>query len=420
MLGGRNTTSGERTPEVWAVCRSFFDCPNLGWRRGDDVPQDCAGPGRTFAAFSVDNMVFVACGREGASPGPLSLYELRVPRLAWIKYGNVPDGLFAAPLAQVQFEQLRGPDDGPSSADVAAAADEGDSSSDIDDAPRVNPANSITAKGGCVVALVGGPGYPGPAQVSTSYGGLNWVTTAAPFPSRTRAGLSSWRPNRMAVLGGLAADGSTYLTDGWAADYTLCCATACDPTTGACTLCNGRGACSVDAHNLCLCDAGWTGDWCELNASTPTGSRTPSSSPSSQPYDPSRGGGGTNVSPGALGGLALGSAAGGAVLAVASMLLLRRRRALRWSRGGAGAGDAAFSTSASLPLADDGVGSGGSGPAGLLAGHPVMTVSRVNPVAMAAAGAPALDAPYAPSAPAYVAPEVVPVAQQQQQPQPSV
>jgi hypothetical protein len=421
VLGGRNVTTRERTPEVWAVCRSFFDCPNLGWRRGDDVPQDCAGPGRTFTAFSVDDAVLVACGAEGPSPGPLSLYELRVPRLAWIRYGEVaPAGLFTLPLAQVQIEQLRGPNDGPSSlpstdaaaddaaADAAAAAAGAAADDSVDDggaaARRVNPANSITAKGGCLVALAGGPGAPGPAQVSTSYTGLKWVTTPAPFASRTRAGLSFWRPHRMAVLGGLAADGATYLTDGWAADYTLCCATACDPATGACTLCNGRGDCAVDAHNLCLCQPGWAGDWCELNASTPTGSRTPSSSPSAQPYDPSRGGGG--VSPGALGGLALGSAAGGAVLAVASMLLLRRRRALRWTVGGGsgGSSDAAFSTSASLPLADDGGPGGGSGVSSSLpplAGHPLMTL---NPVSAAQAAA-ALQVP--PSAPAYVAPSLV-------------
>lgn len=107
LLGGVNFTSGEALTDVWANCRSFFDCPQLGWRRGDDVPEGCASAEHAFLAFSVDDVVYIACGGSGPSPGELSVYFLRHPGLKWIRYTTIPAGVFSMPLALVNIEQVR-------------------------------------------------------------------------------------------------------------------------------------------------------------------------------------------------------------------------------------------------------------------------------------------------------------------------
>ena len=471
ILGGHNSSTGQALSDVWVNCRSFFDCPNLGWRRGDDVPEGCASPEHRFIAFSVDDTVFILCGSEGPDPGPSTVYYLRTPGLHWIKWGDVPAGSFSLPLRLTQIEQLNGPDDVPPGINArGAAADDGVSTgrnseghvqegavddsivetgdeiatrdsafseSDIDSGTRTSGdadisgensvvnrrrgayvneiaacresdhvnsiargamrglrrndnhrhqhsgqvgMGSITAKGGCVVAIAGGEGYAG-GTVSTSYDGLQWQTHPAPYGSRSRVGFAYWRPNRMAVMAGLDADGVTYHADGWYADVTLCCATSCD-VSGNCVLCSGRGDCAVDAHQLCYCQAGWAGYYCEQDASSPTGSRTPSRSPTPSSGSGAGGGSGSgSVSTGLLSGVAVGSAAFGSVLTLASLILLRSRGRGRggWGRlldaaaSYNGADEIGFSTSASLNLAD---GEGGDVPATGVGGFSSVDVSN--------------------------------------------
>ena len=459
ILGGRNASTGVALTDVWANCRSYFDCPNLGWRRGDDVPEGCASAEHALVAFSVDDVVYILCGGNGQQPGAVQIYYLRHPGLHWVWWGEAPAGSLPLPLALTQIEQLNGPDDVPPVRRVPVPSDRIGSDDEMDAAagdrtsllgltgsaagsasaarrarrgnhwrgtdgaadsglarklnalvtsrpvveallspPKGSPVDapfhpsiatprpadallltslatpraplrtsiatprpggrlrqgSIATKGGCVVAISGGGGNT-QGYVSTSYDGIQWMTHPAPYGSRSRPGFTYWRPNRMAVLGGLDTDGVTYYSDGWGADVTLCCATTCD-SRGNCTLCSGRGYCAVDAHYLCYCDAGYSGYYCEVDASTLSPTRTPSQSPSFA-------GGGSPGSPagvgaGALTGVALASAAAGSVLTFASMIMLSRGRGFGWQRlfdrSGGGSGEMGFTTSASVGLTAEG------------------------------------------------------------------
>jgi hypothetical protein len=313
LLGGTNATTGAPLKDVWASCIGNV-CTYDEWRRAQDLPDDCAdtpptssGPGSVVLPFILNYNLFIACG-SSAPQAAFSIYALIGGSFTWSFMQQISLGpSFAAPLNGTQFESLHGPTYGKAPVQAETAQPVAAFSASVPLEPR----------GGCLVAIGGGPGQS-TGSLAVTYDGLLWRTFPVPFSSRTRAGLTFWPTGRLAVLGGVGADGA-YVSDAWAADSSLCCATACT-ATGECEVCSGRGTCLLDGRALCTCDDGFEGDTCDKVVPTATPSPTPSPSSASHAA--------ANVIDGYVTPAIIGGSAVAAVVAVAVLALIAQRRGM--------------------------------------------------------------------------------------------
>lgn len=332
LLGGANATTGVPLKDVWASCIGN-GCEYDKWTRAQDLPDSCAdappsasGPGSVVLPFVLNYNLFIACG-SSVSAADFSIYAFNGGPFTWSLVRQVSLGpSFTAPLNGTQFESLHGPGYGGSAAPAAQEPAPALAAATARPAAAFSASVPLEPRGGCLVAVGGGPGQA-TGSIAVTYDGALWRTFLAPFSSRSRAGLTFWPTGRLAVLGGLGADGD-FASDAWAADYTLCCATACD-ATGACEVCSGHGSCALDGRSLCACADGFEGDICDQIAPTATPSSTP---PPSGVAADSRGGG-INVTPAIVGG-----STAAAIAALAAALLLARRRGAFSRPGGAAGG----------------------------------------------------------------------------------
>jgi hypothetical protein len=122
------------------------------------------------------------------------------PGYRWSFFGAFQAAGLGASLNQTQFEVLYGSGD-PGNRRQRRALRENhgrhgglagvSSASSSAGAPLV----PLSAYGGCLVALSGGPGY-GRGNVSVSYDGQTWLTHPVPFASRSAAGVTRSPPTR--------------------------------------------------------------------------------------------------------------------------------------------------------------------------------------------------------------------------------
>lgn len=267
LLGGKNASTGQPLYDTWVECKRDR-CSTDVWLQASDLPAGCNPV--DLSSFTLGYHVYVVCP---TSPGALEFYGLDSDTLQWAAVQlTLPPAPALPPsryqdtkFATLSYTEPQAPP--PSLQRLRATAG----------------AEPLSPQGGCLIALTGGPNVV-PAMGNTSLAvtndGRTWRSFATPLLSRTNAAVvpfqSSVQGYGLGILGGVGASGQ-YLPDSWILDGQLCCATSCDPTGINCVICSGHGSCVANGNTVCVCDSGWSGDFCTQGLPTQTATATATS-----------------------------------------------------------------------------------------------------------------------------------------------
>lgn len=333
LVGGKNASSGQPLTDTWVQCTTGSACVQDEWLKGGDIPAGCDP--MDLSLFTLDYNVYLVCP-DGVG-GPLAVFGIDSYSLQWSAVALTLPPSPALPPARYQattFAQLPWITLGSleSTTTTTGSIVGGGALVSHGSAAAVPPAQQFLVRGGCLLALTGGPNASTPngnLLIHRSIDGLVWTNWSTPIPSRTKAAIASWAipgvsGHGVVIAGGIGADG-VYRGDAYGLSGQFCCATACDG--GDCDICNNHGTCLLGMGNqdhTCRCDDGWTGDMCMDIAPTPTPSVTPTPSSAAQPNR------GNSIIPGLpdTGGVAVVVVAGlvGAALFVAAAWRIRTVR----------------------------------------------------------------------------------------------